>query len=104
MGMTNRKDWFRPSRLVTRDKRWPALRLAAKRRDRWKCVSCGAAGPLEVDHVKPVRNNPELSFELSNLQTLCKSCHARKTREDIGLPPENPERRKWRALLSNGVN
>ncbi|WP_425283202.1 HNH endonuclease [Methyloceanibacter methanicus] len=76
--MTNRKDWFRPSRLVTRDKRWPALRLAAKRRDRWKCVSCGAAGPLEVDHVKPVRNNPELSFELSNLQTLCKSCHARK--------------------------
>ncbi|MEM8574196.1 MAG: HNH endonuclease [Pseudomonadota bacterium] len=98
-----RKEWFRPSRMVQRDKRWPALRLEALRRDGFKCVSCGAAAPLEVDHIKPVRTHPELGFELSNLQTLCRSCHTRKTREDLGAPPENPERRKWRELLKLGV-
>jgi len=84
---------------VIRDKRWPALRLAAKRRDGWKCVKCGARGRLEVDHVQPVRTHPELSFSLENLQSLCAVCHARKTRIECGLAPLDPARAAWRELV-----
>ena len=82
MGLT---DYFRHSRAVIRDRRWPALRLSAKRRDGWRCVQCGARGRLEVDHIQPVRDAPELAFELKNLQTLCTSCHAKKTIIEAGL-------------------
>jgi 5-methylcytosine-specific restriction endonuclease McrA len=95
MGMT----WHRHSAAVIRDRRWPALRLAAKRRDGWRCRGCGEAGRLEVDHVEPVRTHPELAFDLSNLQTLCVPCHSRKTRVEIGLDPLNPSRQAWRDLV-----
>jgi len=92
MGM---KDYFRHSRAVIRDKRWPALRLAAKRRDGFKCVQCGTRGRLEVDHIQPVRDAPELSFALSNLQTLCVSCHSKKTIQETGLRNSFPQHEKW---------
>lgn len=85
---------------VYRDPRWAVVRLQAKRRDDWKCVRCDAKGRLEVDHIKPLRTNMELAFELSNLQSLCPSCHAKKTRIEIGLGREDPEREKWKAFLT----
>lgn len=92
--------YHRHSRAVLRDKRWPALRLQAKRRDGWRCVTCSARGRLEVDHIKPVRTHPELAFDLANLQSLCPTCHSRKTRLEIGLgDEESPDRRKWRDLV-----
>lgn len=94
----------RPSRRVQKSKRWPALRLQALRRDDWRCVQCGRRGRLEVDHILPVRDAPELGFALSNLQTLCPSCHGRKTRLEMGFDPLSPARLKWRdavAELSN---
>ncbi|QFT46793.1 HNH endonuclease [Roseivivax sp. THAF40] len=84
---------------VYRDRRWPALRLEAKRRDGWKCVECGSKHRLEVDHIEPIRTHPEKAFELGNLQTLCGGCHGRKTRLECGHPELPPERRKWRDLL-----
>lgn len=92
-------DWKRYSARVIRSPRWQALRLAALRRDDWRCVKCGAVGRLEVDHVRPVRDATALAFELSNLQALCPSCHSKKTRAEIGLPPPNPERLRWRAAI-----
>lgn len=86
---------------VYRDARWPVLRLAAKRRDGWKCVQCGARYRLEVDHIKPVRDAPEKAFDLDNLQTLCGRCHGKKTRVESGHPELSPERQKWRDLLQN---
>lgn len=86
---------------VVRDRRWPALRLAAKRRDGFKCVKCGATGRLECDHIKPVRDAPELSFTLENLQTLCIRCHASKTKIECGFGNEvSPSRAAWRDLLA----
>lgn len=85
---------------VYRDPRWPVLRLAAKRRDGFCCVQCGARRRLEVDHIRPVRSAPEAAFDLQNLQTLCGSCHARKTRVEVGFPELPPERRAWRDLLN----
>jgi 5-methylcytosine-specific restriction endonuclease McrA len=85
---------------VYRSPRWAALRLQAKRRDGWKCVKCPARGRLEVDHIKPVRTHPELSFDLANLQSLCPSCHSKKTRVEIGLAPsDEPQRAAWRGLV-----
>lgn len=45
-------------------------------RDGLVCVSCGAADHLQVDHVVP--ESAGGSDELSNLQTLCKTCNVRK--------------------------
>lgn len=91
--------WKRHSRAVTRSRRWQALRFLALQRDRFKCVQCGARGRLEVDHIAPVRDAPELSFVLENLQSLCARCHGAKTRGEVGLPPPNPERKKWQAAV-----
>ncbi|HYY49042.1 MAG TPA: HNH endonuclease [Thermoplasmata archaeon] len=80
-----------------RSEEWANLRLQIIRRDRYRCVRCGRSGRfprrrrgwgepfvpegprigLQVDHIIPLSrggtNNP------ANLQTLCKSCHERKT-------------------------
>ncbi len=94
------KHHFRHSAAVTRSVRWKVVRLQAKRRDGFKCVKCNARGRLEVDHIQPVRTHPELSFDPANLQTLCGTCHSRKTIIEIGLRPIDPRRQAWRDLLA----
>ena len=92
--------WRRHSAAVTRSKRWKALRLQALRRDGWRCT-CGAPA-REVDHRLPVRDRPDLAFDLSNLQSLCSPCHSRKTRIECGLEADlSPARRAWRDLLNS---
>ena len=94
------KEYRRHSAKVIKSKRWPALRYRAKRRDGFQCVQCGAHGRLEVDHIKPVRTHPELAFELSNLQSLCRSCHSKKTRVEVGWVELSPARREWRDFMT----
>lgn len=94
------KHYQRHSAHVIRDKRWPALRLTAKRRDGFKCVKCDAVGRLEVDHIKAVRDAPDLAFVLDNLQTLCVRCHAAKTKLEVGFGEVDPKRAAWRELLA----
>lgn len=97
--MNRRRDYKRHSGAVCRGPRWAALRMQALERDGWQCVQCGARKRLEVDHVEPVRDRPELSFALSNLQVLCLRCHARKTAIETGITPLSPKRQAWRDLL-----
>lgn len=85
--------WSKP---VTRGRRWQALRFQALRRDGFACVQCGARGRLEVDHVRPVRTDPALAYELSNLQSLCTRCHTAKTNQEITGRPPDEKRRAWR--------
>lgn len=40
------------------------------------CAICGADRYLHVHHIKTRREAPELTFEQSNLITVCRSCHA----------------------------
>jgi thymidylate synthase ThyX len=40
---------------------------------------------VELDHIKPVRLYPNLAFEESNIQPLCKKCHIEKTLEENEL-------------------
>lgn len=96
------RGYDRHSAAVIRTARWKVVRKQVKDRDRWNCVECGARGRLEVDHIKPVRHAPDLAYELTNLQTLCVSCHSRKTRIEVGMGKPNPEREKWVALLKVG--
>ncbi|MBV1864656.1 MAG: HNH endonuclease [Rhodobacteraceae bacterium] len=95
------KSYKRHSAKVTRTRRWKALRIQALDRDGWQCVKCPERRRLEVDHIRPVKTHPELSYTLANLQCLCGSCHAKKTRLEVGLAPLPPERQKWRDLLQN---
>lgn len=89
----------RHGKWVYRDRRWPALRTMAKRRDGWQCVKCGSRYRLEVDHIERVLDAPDRAFDLDNLQTLCGPCHGAKTRLETGHPELSPERKKWRELL-----
>ena len=50
------------------------------------CQVCEAQGKVErmeiVDHVIPVDVDPSLRLSLDNTQSLCRSCHAHKTKAD----------------------
>lgn len=109
MGVT----YARHGASLYRTPQWKALRFMARRRDGFRCVTCGTRGRIEVDHIKPIRTHPELALDLGNLQCLCPGCHSRKTREEVGLRNgrEDPKRDAWKELLrdmqrkpsSNGV-
>ncbi|MEM7529644.1 MAG: HNH endonuclease signature motif containing protein [Pseudomonadota bacterium] len=86
---------MRHSRHITRGPRWAALRLEALRHDGWRCRACGRPGRLEVDHIKPVREAPELAYALENLQSLCARCHTEKTNAETGRVARSPEQKRW---------
>lgn len=70
------------------------LRRAVFRRDRGQCAYCGARhglrGPWSPDHIVALalllRDDPAILdyFGTGNAQTLCRPCHAEKTRADLG--------------------
>lgn len=66
-------------------KGWKKIRLATLRRDNWLCVICNKKNKVisakEVDHIIPVSSGG--THEMDNLQSLCKECHALKTKRDI---------------------
>lgn len=52
------------------------------KRDGKKCNQCDSTQNLEIDHIKPVSQFPELAMDLENLQILCSKCHNEKTRSE----------------------
>lgn len=60
------------------DRRWRKVR-AAHLLDNPLCVMCQQAGrtvpATVVDHIKPHRGDPELFWDLDNLQSICKAHH-----------------------------
>ena len=57
-------------------RKWAWVRLQVLDRDGWRCVQCGKAGRLEVDHVTPMESGGAV-YEKRNLQALCRPCHFR---------------------------
>ena len=82
---------------------WQVIRLAVFHRDGFRCVQCGRAGRLECDHVKPVREGGA-RFDLSNLQTLCRDCHFRKTGRENERVKGRQEWTRRLTLLPGGKN
>lgn len=67
------------------DAAWHRLRNSILRRDPL-CVMCQRAGrtraAMEVDHIIPIAERPDLRLVESNLQPLCRPCHRIKTARD----------------------
>ena len=58
--------------------KWLRVKRAAFERDGYKCQICGSQKYLCGHHVKERAQYPELAYEISNIVTLCKSCHAKQ--------------------------
>mgnify|MGYP001817975012 CR=1 FL=1 len=46
-----------------------------------KCKRCGAKS-TDVDHIRAVRDDPDLLLNWHNLRALCHSCHSKRTNND----------------------
>lgn len=60
---------------------WQKLRLHALKRSPI-CQDCTVKAASIVHHIKQARDYPELQFDLDNLQTLCVTCHNRKSQQE----------------------
>jgi len=66
----------------TYDSEWRSLRVLQL--DLYPaCAVCGRDA-VHVDHIKSVKTAPQLRLEPSNLQSLCHSCHSKKTAQVDG--------------------
>lgn len=69
--------------------RWQAMRDAQLRKDPLccKCRKQNRLTPADTaDHIKPHHGNPDLFYNADNMQSMCASCHSRKTAsEDAGF-------------------
>ena len=65
---------------------WGKLRADQLLREPW-CRECAAKGyrqrAEDVDHIRPHRGDWETFSDPGNLQSLCHSCHSRKTAEEM---------------------
>ena len=65
--------------LFYKSKEWMSTRLDVLKRDKNECQHCKAKGrmrPAEcVHHIKHLKDRPDLALVLSNLVSLCNSCH-----------------------------
>ena len=81
-------------------RRWAAVRRAVFKRDGFRCVECGKAGRLEVDHIVPMQREPgQDPYDPNGLQTLCRSCHVAKTAAENRREP-TPAEAAWRELVN----
>ena len=87
----------RHHRILFNSRRWQRVRLAVLDRDGWRCCACGLYGN-EVDHVVPL-DRGGAAFDFGNLQTLCRTDHIQKTREENTRPP-TPAEAAWREMIA----
>ena len=68
------------------DPRWKRMREAQLVKDPW-CAECLNRGEhtlaTEVDHIVPHDGDPQLFFDETNLQSLCKPDHSSKTAKEV---------------------
>lgn len=62
---------------------WKSVRKKAIELYGAKCMRCGSAEHINVDHIKPKSKYPELALDLGNLQILCWPCN--KAKSAVGI-------------------
>ena len=70
-----------PRSAFYKTKRWALTRRSVLMRDEFTCAQCQRWGD-QVDHLVPLAEGGE-PYDLNNLQTLCSSCHGKKTRQEV---------------------
>ncbi|MFC6644151.1 HNH endonuclease [Granulicella cerasi] len=72
------------------DADWKTIRIEALRRDKFLCVHCLALNKItpaqDVDHIIPISVDITKRLDLTNLQSLCRSCHRAKTAHEQKAP------------------
>lgn len=82
----------RKARNSAKHKEWS---LAVLRRDRWQCQLCGYKGrELVAHHLKKWSEYPDLRFEITNGQTLCRACHCEVHKPRLGTGKSKPPKRQ----------
>ena len=65
---------------------WRKLRRQALIRDEWLCQMCLKEGILTQakigDHIIPIKQDWDKRLDIDNIQSLCMSCHNKKTNEE----------------------
>ncbi len=76
------------------DPQWTQVRRAVLARDGYTCTVQGLRHShiLDVDHVIEWTKRPDLAFDFTNLRTLCRLHHNRKTH---GKPRRRRTTRRW---------
>ena len=64
-----------PKRICS-SKEYKEFRKKVLERDNYKCVKCGKTERLQVHHIKPRKDYPDLIMNFNNVQTLCLLCHS----------------------------
>lgn len=62
---------------TTASKEYKQFRKKVLERDNYKCVKCGSKDNLQVHHIKPKKDYPNLIMNFDNVQTLCLLCHSK---------------------------
>ena len=88
--MTNNEisDLFsKSSNRVLYSTEWKLLREKVIEHYGCKCMRCGkvpkTTSQVNVDHIKPRKYYPELTFDFENLQVLCGRCNQNKGNKNI---------------------
>lgn len=66
------------------DKNWQSIRKFILDRDAYVCQHCGKPNSNQVDHIIPKAQGG--TDDPENLQTICVSCHSKKTAHEDWLP------------------
>jgi len=67
------------------DKLWRRFRKMVLERDNYTCQNCGKTNKetiLQIHHIKPVKDYPNLFYTLNNVITLCVNCHKNIHKKD----------------------
>jgi 5-methylcytosine-specific restriction endonuclease McrA len=65
-------------------RKWRAMRLRILARDGHTCAYCGQAATT-VDHILPVRKNPDQAMNPENLVSACTKCNSAKGSRSQGV-------------------
>jgi len=68
------KELYREYKSYLRSNTWRELRTQALERDRYTCTRCSSTSHLQVHHIH-YDGIHTFDFHLSQLETVCKSCH-----------------------------
>lgn len=90
-----------------RSRAWLRCRLLALQRDHYLCQPCYRGGKFTaantVHHIEALEKRPDLALELSNLESICPSCH-NKEHPEKGRGEKVEEQQRKASILNVKAN